>query len=178
MNTHRELNPALFGEQQVVTDPLATIDARYSAASLMGAGGHDQSRSVPYPPVDYRALEGDLKALRHALVQMDKRTETLAFKMEELARSVHTRMERFGQKLKSFEEAQSVSQNESAKRFAAVVAKVNERKATDAKIQDMIDRHNTIVRNFENRLHSMQRLISEQQMTLHNAQAALAEHKR
>ena len=43
------------------------------------------------------------------------------------------------------------------------------------KIQELVDRHNSIIRNFENRLLSMQRLVSEQEMTLHNAQAALDE---
>ena len=177
MNSHRELNPALFGDRSVVADPFAGPDTRYTAASVMGAAANESGRTVPYPPIDYRTLEGDLKSLRTALVQMDKRTEMLALKMEELARSVHTRMERLGQKLQSFEESQNKAQNETAQRFSMVVAKVNERKVTDVKIQDMMDRHNTIVRNFENRLTSLQRLVSEQQMSLHNAQAALEESR-
>ncbi len=113
--------------------------------------------------------------MRTAILQLEKRTETIAFKMEELARSVHNRLERFGQTLSSFAEAQNKNAAESAQRFATVVGKVNERKVTDMKVQDMMDRHNTIVRNFENRLMSLQRLVGEQEMSLHNAQATLEE---
>jgi len=58
-----------------------------------------------------------------------------------------------------------------------IAARVNERKVTDSKVQELIDRHNTIIRNFENRLLSLQRIVTEQEMALHNAQAALEESR-
>jgi hypothetical protein len=116
-----------------------------------------------------------IAALKGAIIQMERRTETIAFKMEELARTVHARLERFSQAIVRVEDLQSKSQQESSSRFATIVQKVNERKINDGKVQDLVDRHNTIVRNFENRLTSLQRLASEQQLALHNAQAALVE---
>lgn len=176
MGPTRELNPALFGDQPVLSDPTSVIDPRSPASSVMGSSLPDlPTRANPYPPVDFRALEGQVRTMRSAILQLEKRTETIAFKMEELARSVHGRLERFNQQLSSFAEAQNKNAQESAQRFATVVAKVNERKVNDLKIQDMMDRHNTIVRNFENRLMSLQRLVNEQEMSLHNAQAALEE---
>jgi hypothetical protein len=174
---NRHLNPALFGDQPVLSDPASVMDPRSPASSVMGTLPDLPNRANPYPPVDFRALEGQVKMMRSAILQLEKRTETIAFKMEELARSVHGRLERFGQTLTSFSEAQNKNAAESAQRFANVVAKVNERKVTDMKIQDMMDRHNTIVRNFENRLTSLQRLVNEQEMSLHNAQAALEESR-
>ena len=177
MGPTRELNPALFGDQPVLNDPTSGLEPRSPAGSVMGTLPDLPGRSVPYPPVDFRAIEGQVKMMRTAIVQLEKRTEAIAFKMEELAKSVHNRLERFGQTLSSFAEAQSKNAQESSQRFANVVAKVNERKVTDMKVQDMMDRHNTIVRNFENRLMSLQRLVSEQEMSLHNAQAALEESR-
>lgn len=132
-------------------------------------------RRVPYPPVDVKALETSIASLKGAILQMERRTEAIAFKMEELARTVHQRLERFSQAIVRVEDESKKSQQETSSRFALIVQKVNERKINDNKVQELVDRHNTIVRNFENRLASLQRLASEQQLALHNAQAALIE---
>ncbi len=132
-------------------------------------------RRVPYPPVDVKGLEASIATIKGAIIQLERRTETIAFKMEELARTVHARLERFSQAIVRVEDVMTKSQQESAAKFALVVQKVNERKINDSKVSELVDRHNTIIRNFENRLASLQRLASEQQMALHNAQAALVE---
>jgi hypothetical protein len=166
---HRELNPRLFGTPEPSAAPLSS-----PSTSVMGQM-EEAPRRVPYPPVDVKSIEMAIAALKGAIIQMERRTETIAFKMEELARTVHARLERFSQAIVRVEDLQSKSQQESSSRFATIVQKVNERKINDGKVQDLVDRHNTIVRNFENRLTSLQRLASEQQLALHNAQAALVE---
>ncbi len=189
-NPHRELNPQLFGAptQQVEPKNLAA-DPRVPASSLMGGSGvgagsgsglgsgsgEEATRRVPYAPVDVKAMEAQLTSFRLALGSMEKRTETIAFKMEELARTVHARLERFSQAIVRVEDSMNKSNQETSQKFALVTAKVNERKITDMKVQELVDRHNSIIRNFENRLLNMQRLVSEQEMSLHNAQAALDE---
>ncbi len=174
MNMHRDLNPNLFvqpGLQAPERGGLAS-DPRVSTSNIMGTRD-ESARRVPYPPVDVKTIELAIAHLKGAVVQMERRTETIAFKMEELARTVHARLERFSQSIVRVEDSQSQTQQENAQRFANVVAKVNERKINDTKVQELVDRHNSIVRNFENRLTSLQRLASEQEMSLHNAQAAL-----
>lgn len=135
----------------------------------------EESRRVPYPPVDLKAMELAIASLKGAMIQMERRTETIAFKMEELARTVHARLERFSQSIVRAEDTLNKSQQENAQRFATVVQKVNERKINDGKVAELVDRHNMVVRNFENRLASLQRLVNEQEMALHNAQAAMIE---
>jgi hypothetical protein len=176
MNPHRELNPQLFGAPTQAVEPTSlAADPRVPASSVMASPVEEPNRRVPYAPVDVKAMEAQLTALRGAILSMEKRTETIAFKMEELARTVHARLERFSQAIVRVEDSQNKSHQETAQKFATVAAKVNERKITDMKIQELVDRHNTIIRNFENRLLSMQRLVSEQEMSLHNAQATLDE---
>ncbi|RYZ75470.1 MAG: hypothetical protein EOP05_07740 [Proteobacteria bacterium] len=176
MNPHRELNPQLFGAPTQSVEPgKLAADPRVPVSSVMGSPAEEPNRRVPYAPVDVKALEANLANLRGSVLGMEKRTETLAFKMEELARTVHARLERFSQAIVRVEDSQNKSHQESAQKFAMVAAKVNERKISDMKIQELVDRHNSIIRNFENRLLSMQRLVSEQEMSLHNAQAALDE---
>ena len=173
---HRDLNPNLFAQpgSQATSAASLMTDPRVPASNVMGTPD-EAARRVPYPPVDVKTIELAIAQLKSAVIQMERRTETIAFKMEELARTVHARLERFSQSIVRVEDSQNKTQQENAQRFATVVAKVNERKINDGKVQDLVDRHNTIIRNFENRLTSLQRLASEQEMSLHNAQAALIE---
>lgn len=182
MSMHRELNPQLFGTKSAAEKIGNPVDPSQPAAGIMGrpqggeqAHGAAANRQVPYPPIDIKGLEHQIHTLKVALIQMEKRTDTIASKMEDLARTVHGRLERFSQAIVRLEENQSQQQQENVAKFAHLVGKVNERKISDNKVQELMDRHNNIIRNFENRLLSLQRLVSEQEMALHNSQAALEE---
>lgn len=176
MSMHREINPQLFGTQTAAEKIGQPVDLSQPAAGIMGRPAPSQERhAVPYGPNEIKALEHQVSTLRVALVQSEKRAEALAAKMEEISRLVHGRLERFSQAIVRMEEIQAQTHQEFTGKMAQIVARVNERKVSDNKVQELIDRHNTVIRNFENRLHSLQRLVSEQEMALHNSQAALEE---
>lgn len=179
MSMHRELNPQLFGTKTTVEKIGSPVDPNQPAAGIMGKGGEastqSQQRQVPYPPIDVKTIEHQIATLKVALIQMEKRTDGIVSKMEELNRSVHTRLERFSNAIVRVEESQMTHNQEATAKFAQIVAKVNERKINDTKVQELVDRHNTVIRNFENRLMALQRLVSEQELALHNSQAALEE---
>jgi hypothetical protein len=172
MEKHRELNPQLFGNGPSVDS--STLHRQEPAASVMPRA----SNSNPYPPNELKNMEHHVHQLSRALLQMEKRTETIAQKLEELARGVHTRLERFSHSIQRIEDAQKHTAQENALKVAAVASKVNERKVSDSKIEEMIERHNSIVRGFETRLLSLQRLVNEQEMALHGAKAAIEEARR
>ena len=176
MSMHRELNPFLFGTASQ-TDRATPVDPGKPATGIMGkANDPNVAGTRPaYLPGDVRAIENQINALRVALIQMEKRTEGVSARIEELGRAVHTRLERFSQAISRIEENQAAQNQEATAKHAQLWAKVNERKVSDNKVQELIDRHNTIIRNFENRLMSLQRVVSEQEMALHNSQAALEE---
>lgn len=177
---HRELNPQVFGTKSTTEKLGNPIDSQQPATGIMGSSGkrdgaEGQQRQVPYPSIDIKALEHQINTLKVALIQMEKRTEALTSKMEELTRAVHGRFERFSNTIVRMEDAQAHQHQDTTAKFAQIVAKVNERKITDHKVMELMDRHNGVIRNFENRLLSLQRLVSEQEMALHNSQAALEE---
>lgn len=175
---NRELNPQLFGTQTQVEKIGSPVDPSRPATGIMGHGAEAGAGAVQrptYPPIDVKALEHQMGVLRVAMIQMEKRTESLTSKVDDLARTVHARLERFSQAIVRMEEIQNSLNQDGTAKFAQVWAKVNERKVSDNKVQELIDRHNTIVRNFENRMTSLQRVVSEQELALHNAQALLEE---
>lgn len=179
---HRDLNPRLFGPNQNGPQGpgLGAHPAQQDSFPPPGtvSAGPSPARGdarAPYPPSELKALEHQVATLKFALAQAEKRSEAFAVKAEELGRMVHGRLERFSQAIVRAEEMQAKSHQDTTAKLAQINSKVNERRVTDTKIQEMVDRHNSIIRNFENRLHSLTRVISEQEMALHNTQAALEE---
>jgi hypothetical protein len=206
MTMHRELNPQLFGNQTQVEKIGQPVDPGRPAQGIMGGGsglgsahgsghagaGHQHAgsgggmgagamaghgRQIPYPPIDLKQIEHSIATMKLHLMQMDKKLESTSSRLEDLARNTHARLERFAQAFHRMEEINTHRDQDNQAKFANMSAKVNERKVTDSKVQELVDRHNTIIRNFENRLLSLQRVISEQEMALHNAQAALEESR-
>jgi methyl-accepting chemotaxis protein len=172
MSMHRELNPQLFGTQSAPERIGQPVDPQRPATGIMGRGGR-----VDAPPsaTDIKDLEHLVNAMKLAVSQGDKKHETLAAKVDEFARGVHGRLERFSQAILKLEEMINQNAHDTTGRISAIFAKVTERKVTDQKVHEMIDRHNMVIRNFENRLTSLQRVMTEQEMALHNATAALEE---
>lgn len=184
----RELNPSLFGSKSSSSSERMSSERMSSdrgQADRAPAGGPGDfafpsqtsvGLKVPGPvPPEFRALEATIQQLKLQLQASDKRCEILAAQMQELARTTTSRFERVSQALTRLEGAGAQQFQELNSKYSTIASKVNERKVQDVKIQEMIDRHNHIVRSFENRLTHMQRVISEQEIQLHSAQAALEE---
>lgn len=61
---------------------------------------------------------------------------------------------------------------------STLAGRVTERRAMEAKIQELIDRHNQVVQKYDTRLSQMQRLVSEQEMKLYNYKSTIEELQR
>lgn len=177
---HRELNPQLFG-------PISPASDRTNAQGH-GSGGMGGALEMNPSPgagatahlgaggptlAELRQIEALVHQLKIQVQGADKRSELLSAQIQELSKAVGTRFERVSQALTRLEGATAQQMQEINQKYSSVVSRVNERKVQDAQVHEMIDRHNSIVRAFENRLTHMQRIIAEQEMKLHNSHAAL-----
>ncbi|MCM2281918.1 MAG: hypothetical protein NDI61_08750 [Bdellovibrionaceae bacterium] len=166
----RELNPSLFGAKSASeksSTSTGPMDPAFPSQTSMGL-------RVPGPVApEFKVLEAAIHQLKLQLQASEKRHDVLVAQLHELARTTAGRFERVSQALARMENSAAQQIQELNSKYSGIASKVNERKVQDAKVQEMIDRHNNIVRGFENRLTHMQRLISEQELQLHNAQSAL-----
>ena len=183
---HRELNPNLFAGP--LAGNLTGADwEREEPSGRRQAPQMQESEPAPaipagrapgspgYFPMELKALEGQVQAARAQLASCDQKADATAFQRQEFARALSARLERFSSALKRLEESQSQQQQEMVAKHAVLAGKINERKTNDDKIIDLIERHNVIVRNFENRLVTLQRVLSEQELQLHASNTALEE---
>lgn len=171
----RELDPSLFGgsgvpgHQNMAHGSIPSHGLQAPAAPPTTQPG----RTIPYPPIDMRVLEAQVLQIKAVLSQFDRRIDQMAAQIAETNRDNQSRLDRYGQQLLRLEDGIQRLTTDTSNRLASLAGRVNERKVSDSKLQDLIDRHNLLVRNFENRLSSLQKLASDQEQALLSAFAAL-----
>jgi DNA repair exonuclease SbcCD ATPase subunit len=153
----RELNPALFGE----------------SASKAKVFEGSQASTLPH----LMQTDQKIQDLRTQLETMADHLGKWTSQYSEFVKSCQIKFDRVQQVMIKLENNDQYIVNESAQKFARVNDRFAERKSIDAKIQEMIDRHNSVLKSFEMRLTQMQKLMNEKEAQLLTAQGALNEAK-
>ena len=158
---HKELNPELFGEKKV---------AKSSAMDSVSAMGTTAPNS--YLNTDRQIFE--LKAQNQALAdQLNKVVAT----MNELIKTSNIKFEKQHHLLTRLEQSHNGLATEAGQKITQLSQRVNERKSLDLKVQEMVDRHNNVIKSFEVRMNHLQKLLAEKEAQMIASQAALNEAK-
>lgn len=175
MEFKRELNPALFGGRSALI-PNEADASEFSSAAFSRAPRDNQGQlRPPFLPGEVKALEAQVQSLKNQLQTLERKVDQGLFHSSESAKALNQRFDRAHQQMVRVEESQSRAAQDNAQKQAFLLGKINERRLTETQFQEMLDRHNMIVRNFENRLAQLNKLLQDQEMQIHNSQAALDE---
>lgn len=177
----RELNKDLFES----SDMSAASNA-VSANSKVPSPPHFPGWASPAPePVphflreeDWKLMQTQVEELKRRSKDQDETLESTNRKLNELATASKVRIERLSAATMRLEEYVKSSMQELNAKLATVMSKVNERKLSENQIQELIDRHTHIVRNFEVRLNQLQKVVSDQEMQIMNSREAVQEAQR
>lgn len=157
---HKELNPELFGEKKI------SKSTGLEGSSNMGSG------AANYLNTDRQIFE--VKAQNQALVdQMNKIVGTV----NELIKSTNAKFERQQALMSRLEQSHNGLATEAGQKITQLSQRVNERKSLDLKVQEMVDRHNNIIKSFEVRMNHLQKLLAEKEAQMISCQTALNEAK-
>lgn len=157
---HKELNPDLFGEKKIAKSP-----GLESASASVSAGAN-------YLNTDRQIFE--LKAQNQAMAdQMNKIVATV----NELIKTSNAKFERQQALLSRLEHSHNGLATEAGQKITQLSQRVNERKSLDLKVQEMVDRHNNVIKSFEVRMNHLQKLLAEKEAQMISSQAALNEAK-
>jgi hypothetical protein len=160
----RELNPELFPELQKKERP-AVAEPQAGAA----AGERNE---------DFRLLLAQFEMLKRKFKEYEARLETTNTRMNDFVNATKAKYDRLAGMTQRLEEMAKASLQDLANKQSQLMSKVNERKVGDTKIQELVDRHNQLVLNFEQRMAQMQKVVSEQEMQLTVSRAELKEAQR
>lgn len=148
---------------------------------LFGSSAINQTRFKENEPNSSQRVvqQVELKlAETHAYMnQISNQMESLVAQANEFMKITQVRVDKLYANAKLQENNTEALKNETAQKLSLVHARLNERKSMDAKVQDLIDRHNSVLRSFEVRMNHMQKLLAEKEAQLVDAQAALNDVK-
>lgn len=156
----KELNPELFGEK------------RSSQARSEGAAGAVAGTSQALLNTDRQIFE-----IKSQIMNLSDQLNKTIQSLNEFSKNTNSRMERFQQALSRLETNHNGLAVEAGQKVQQINTKLAERKALDQKIQEMVDRHNNVVKSMEVRLSHLQRLLSEKENQAVAAMAAFNEAK-
>ena len=101
--------------------------------------------------------------------------ETLDQKIEKWVQILDSKIQKLQAGQKSLADQMKMMSDHFTQQTSTLHNRLNERRAADAKVQELVDRHNQLVHNFELRLSQLQKLSSEQEMKLMTYQATYDE---
>lgn len=157
----KELNPDLFGERKVTQK--TTQNQPAGAYATQGA--------------DWLSMDRQMMDLRTQIQHIVEQVNKMAANVNEQLKNTTMRMERFQQQMTRLEQNHNGLAQESGQKIAQLNLRMQEKKALELKVQEMLDRHNNVVRSFEVRMTHLQKLLSEKEAQAAAAQQALNETK-
>jgi hypothetical protein len=163
----RELNPDLF--------PELAREARSSApdSRLEPHGSTSVMREQ-----DWRLLLGQFDLLKRKFKEYEARLETTNTRLSDFINATKAKYDRLAGMTQRLEEMAKASIQDLAMKQSQLISKVNERRLSDNKVQELVDRHNQLVQSFELRLNQMQKVIAEQELQLMASRAEIKEAQR
>lgn len=127
---------------------------------------------------DWRILVSQVEQLKRKNKELEAKIEAAGSRVEDMLRAAKTRIDRVGAATQRLEEMSKMKFQEMTAKVSTLAGKVTERKVTDTKIEQMVGRYNQSIQSFELRTQQLQKLISEQEMQIHNYKSALNEAQR
>ncbi len=150
----KELNPELFGES--------------------GA----KSRVFEAPAANHlHVLEQKIVETRSQIQMVAENLNKIVSQINEFVKSSQVKFDRIHQAIQGLQQNDQALSVDATQKISALHSRLGERKSMDAKIQEMMDRHNSVLRSYEVRMTQMQKLMTEKEAQLLSAQAALNETK-
>ncbi|MBC7370258.1 MAG: hypothetical protein H7326_01760 [Bdellovibrionaceae bacterium] len=161
----KELNPELFGEKKSTSNH---------------ASSHRREGLIPPPPSNdptFLNTDRQIFEIKSQIMSMNDQLSKLTAALNEANKTSNGKFERVQQTQTRLETSHNGLAMEAGQKIQQINAKLAERKALDAKIQEMVDRHNNVIKSFEVRLNHMQRLLADKENQMAASQAALNEAK-
>jgi chromosome segregation ATPase len=131
----------------------------------------DLFEATAKPPMDHLQHDTHRKKIR----ELESQVHSLTQRVDKLTLALEQKTVQLSHALKSLEGHSKSALQEIVRNQSSMNQKLTERKVADAKLQELMDRHNQIVHGFEMRMTHMQKLSAEQEMKILSYQATIDE---
>lgn len=165
----RELNPALFGQMQ------NDAGTDLSAQTQMKNRVLEPSRAQHLGSLIQ--IEHQIAEMKNQMRAMQENMNKMVQYMNENLKTLNTKSDLLNKNVSKLEQQDQMIVQEASQKILQMHSRLAERKSLDVKIQEMVDRQNTILRSYEARMNQMQKILSDKDAQLIQMQAALQETK-
>lgn len=147
---------------------------------LFGTGGASprvkEDKAIPQQRVIHQLEERIAGAQSQTKFALDQMAGLVA-QVNEFIKVSQGKFDRFQASIKAVEQFVQGNTSDTAQKFTHLHQRLNERKTMDSKMQEMMDRHNSILKSYEVRLSHLQTLIQQKETQIQTAQISLNEAK-
>ncbi len=113
-----------------------------------------------------RKLETDLKETKKKVSHLESMVEVLHSQMKHLNQGHEKRTDLFSKAISELEKELRDHQLIQNRNNQKIEEKIRQQQVSEGQVESMVDRFNTSLAQFENRLNTLQKALSEKQMTL------------
>jgi hypothetical protein len=110
--------------------------------------------------------------------KLEERIERLSEQVNELSRLSNVRLEKLTIKLRMMDEKFEAFSSDLQKKIGVINMRSSERPRMDLKIEELIEKHNQVVRTFESRLNQLKKVVEGQEIELYKAANELQEARK
>jgi chromosome segregation ATPase len=108
----------------------------------------------------------------------EDRVNAMGEQINELSRLLALKAERMSIKIKLIEERQQSYIEEFQKKLTTLNVKLSDKPRVDIMVQEIVEKHNQVIRTFENRLGQLKRVVENQEAELYKVMNELQEARR
>lgn len=119
-----------------------------------------------YSAIASEKVNLELRDIKKTVSHLESMVEVLQSRLGQISNNGDKRSEVFSKALSELEKTMKHQNSELLQKTDALEEHFVERKEIDHKIENMVDRFNTSLSHFENKLSSLQKVISEKEMAL------------
>lgn len=162
---HKKLNPGLFDE---VSSERPT--------SIAPAHPTMPHHSSPTSHMELQRINEEVQGLKAKLRNYDNQMEVFKNQLTDFVHSFDQRFDRLSQALSRMEKSVHAQGRDTEDKLRGVREKIQAQSFEEAKIEGLIERQSVAIRNFENRMSVMQKLLNEKELLLMKCMEALKQH--
>jgi hypothetical protein len=134
---------------------------------LFSSNTEQSQSSNPSPSIaSTRKLELELSESKKRISHLESLVEVIQLQMKAMNETGNKRTEAFSKALSSLEKDLREQDLVRGRKLQQLENRMRDQKIVDGQIESMVDRFNTSLSQFENKLSSLQKVISEKEMTL------------
>lgn len=115
---------------------------------------------------EHARMQEEMQSLKTRMSQSERQVETLRLQMSDFIGSVDQRFERLSQALSRLEKSQHQQEVAFDKKIQKTREKIQNSHFEELKVESLIERQNLVLRNFENRLSALQKLIRDKEAVI------------